>query len=365
MDLVPLSAVCVVVMGQAPPGSSYNTAGNGYPLIAGAGDFSGGRPQVQKFTVAPTSLSEPGDIVLSIRASIGARVWADARYCLGRGVAGLRAGPRLHPAYLWHWLGSVAVALASRGRGATFLQVNKRDIETLLIPLPSLQEQRRIAAILDQADELRAKRRRTLALIDEALPAAFADLFHGTTNASARLIDVGVIRTGKTPAAGSINTRSLGTPFITPGDLTSGRPATRYVHDIEAISKVAVPAGSLLVCCIGATVGKMALATEVSVYNQQINSVEWGPSVEPAYGLLAVKELQGRIRSAAASTTMPILNKTQFSALKIPVPRLADQQAFGKIFQEHVRSRERAVKHLAYLDELFAALQYRAFTGQL
>ncbi|ROS50374.1 restriction endonuclease subunit S [Frigoribacterium sp. PhB24] len=257
------------------------------------------------------------------------------------------------------------MGLSGMNKSAAVPGLNRDDVYRLRMCVPPIVEQRRIAAILDQADELRAKRRRTLALLDEALPAAFAELFHGASHATARLNDVGIVRTGRTPAAGSINSKSLGVPFVTPGDLASDKPVARYVHDIAALAKVAVPAGSLLVCCIGATVGKLALATEISMYNQQINSVEWGPSIEPAYGLFAVNELRGRIRDSAASTTMPILNKTQFSALRIPVPPMADQQAFSEVFEAHGRVRNQAIAHLAHLDELFASLQHRAFTGQL
>lgn len=147
-----LAEVCTITMGQAPTGDSYNARGEGLPLIAGAGDFKGQSLAPTKFTTKPGKISKPGDIVLSIRASIGAKVWADGEYCLGRGVAGLRAGPELDEQYLWHWLTRYERDLASKGRGATFLQVNKTDIGEMPIMVPALAEQRRIAAILDHAD---------------------------------------------------------------------------------------------------------------------------------------------------------------------------------------------------------------------
>ena len=130
-----LSEVCNISMGQAPNGTSYNTAERGYPLIAGAGDFGDLAPVPTKYTDAPTKLSQPGDIVLCIRATIGDRNWSDKEYCLGRGVAGLRARKvALSQAYLWHWLDHAAPVLSAKGRGATFLQVSKADIASLQIP---------------------------------------------------------------------------------------------------------------------------------------------------------------------------------------------------------------------------------------
>ena len=99
-----LGDVADVVMGQAPSGESYNHEGEGWPLIAGAGDFGESVPVAKKFTTAPSKLCSDGDIVLGIRASIGEKVLADGQYCLGRGVAGLRAKRNLDQRYLWHWL---------------------------------------------------------------------------------------------------------------------------------------------------------------------------------------------------------------------------------------------------------------------
>ena len=173
-----LSAVCDISMGQAPKGDSYNTTRSGYPLIAGAGDFGEITPAPTKYTDAPTKLSRPGDLILCIRATIGDRNWSDKEYCLGRGVAGLRAKDAdLSQAYLGYWLDHVAPVLRTHGRGATFLQVSKGDIASLQIPLPPLAKQKRIAGILDATDALRAKRREALVQLDTLLQSTFLDMF--------------------------------------------------------------------------------------------------------------------------------------------------------------------------------------------
>jgi type I restriction enzyme S subunit len=137
-----LDVVAEILMGQAPPGESYNLEGNGWPLLAGAGDFKGSHPVAKKFTTEAAKISMPGDIVIGVRASIGDKVVADREYCLGRGVAALRASAELHDRYLWHWLSSIKSSLEAKGKGATFKQVTKEDIAELEIPLPPLEEQR-------------------------------------------------------------------------------------------------------------------------------------------------------------------------------------------------------------------------------
>ena len=172
-----LREVCEITMGQAPDGASYNDNGLGLPLIAGAGDFGPHHPQAKKFTSAPTKICANGDIVLSIRATIGTKVLSDGCFCLGRGVAGLRPKDTLDTRYLWHWLGSAEGALAAKGRGATFPQVSRNDLAELEIPLPPLDEQRRIAAILDKADALRRKRKRAIGLLNGLTQSIFLEMF--------------------------------------------------------------------------------------------------------------------------------------------------------------------------------------------
>ena len=173
-----LDQICRITMGQAPSGDSYNFDGNGLALIAGAGDFGKETPEPKKYTTAAGKRSEEGEIILCIRATIGDLNWSDKEYCLGRGVAGLFGHKdQLDQKYLWHWLKNVAPLLKSKGKGATFLQVTKEDICSLEITLPPLAEQRRIASILDQADELRQKRQQAIEKLDQLLQATFIDMF--------------------------------------------------------------------------------------------------------------------------------------------------------------------------------------------
>jgi type I restriction enzyme, S subunit len=174
-----LGSVCEIEMGQAPKGSSYNDSGDGYPLLAGAGDFGDDLPAALKFTTEPTKLSKRNDILLCIRATIGDLNWSDREYCLGRGVAGLRPkNGELDRRYLWQWLSFVRPELEKRARGSTFKQVSRKDIFDLDILLPStIDEQRRIAAILDKSDGVRRKREQIIAKADEFLKSVFADMF--------------------------------------------------------------------------------------------------------------------------------------------------------------------------------------------
>jgi type I restriction enzyme S subunit len=164
-------------MGQAPSGASYNYEEEGLPLIAGFGDIVSGQFHIKKWTSQPTKICQVGDLIIGVRATLGANILADRNYCLGRGVAALRPNRDVDIFFLRHWMNENKRHLLRVAKGSTFLQVTKEDISQLEINLPPLKEQKRIATILDQAEELKQKRQRSLELLDELKQAIFIDMF--------------------------------------------------------------------------------------------------------------------------------------------------------------------------------------------
>lgn len=123
--------------------------------------------------------------------------------------------------------------------------------------------------------------------------------------------------------------------------------------------------GATLVCCIGATIGKMGTARERSAFNQQINAVEWSQEVDDIYGFVALRFFRPTIKMWGASTTLPILKKSSFEKIEIPIPPLSFQREFSRRFESVENLRRSQLVALNNLDELFSALQYRAFRGEL
>ena len=142
-----LGSVSDLIMGQSPPGEFTNNEGQGLPLLGGAADYAGETLSASRFTSTPTKVCNPGDIILCIRATIGRTAFADRRYCLGRGVAGVRS--YVEATWLRHKLRESANRLDAAGVGTTFRQIDKRTLEDWPILLPPLPEQRRIVAKID------------------------------------------------------------------------------------------------------------------------------------------------------------------------------------------------------------------------
>lgn len=373
-----LDSVCAITMGQAPAGSSYNTNGLGLPLIAGAGDFDRDRPLAKKFTTEARKLCRSGDIVLGIRASIGEKVMADREYCLGRGVAGIRAGDDLDWRYLWHWLSHSAPVLASKAKGATFKQVNREDIGSLRIDCPPLPEQRRIAAILDQADALRAKRREALAKLDELTQAIFLDMFGDpATNPKGwptSRLDVlfEILRGGSPrPIDDYVTDDPSGINWVMIGDASEGSKyitRTRKRIRLEGTKKSrAVKPGDFLLTNSMSFGRPYIMKTTGCIHDGWLAMSPRGGAFEPDYfyALLGSPAIFREFERRAAGATVKNLNIDLVSEVSVPVPPLEAQARFSRSVNaiEVLRAAQSAA--LSISDQLFASLQHRAFRGEL
>lgn len=173
-----LEDICSINMGQSPESSSYNENGEGMPFFQGNADFGELHPKVRIWCNAPTKIAECGDILISVRAPIGALNIADKQCCIGRGLAALTVNETLcSPKYLWYGLECKVDELNSKGTGSTFKAINKKTLAETEIPLPSLEEQRRIATLLDKVSDLIAERRAQLDKLDLLVKARFVEMF--------------------------------------------------------------------------------------------------------------------------------------------------------------------------------------------
>lgn len=176
-----LGSICTVIAGQSPKASFYNDAGNGLPFYQGKKEFTErylGSPTT--WTTSVTKRAEAGDILMSVRAPVGPINEATEAICIGRGLAAIRPGDRVNRDYLWYALLWLQPEIKGNA-GAVFESINKAGIEKLEIPLPPLEEQQRIVAVLDEAFEgldcARAHAEANLQNARELFPSSIAKIF--------------------------------------------------------------------------------------------------------------------------------------------------------------------------------------------
>ena len=148
-----LGEVCDINMGQSPTSSTYNNIQDGLPFYQGKKDYGEKFPTPRVWCSEPIKIVEAGDILISVRAPVGALNMAQEKSCIGRGLAGLRAKKELDQNYLLYYLRLREQDIANLGTGSTFTAISKKHLENLEIPLPPLPEQKKIVARLDALAE--------------------------------------------------------------------------------------------------------------------------------------------------------------------------------------------------------------------
>ncbi|AFZ00429.1 restriction endonuclease subunit S [Calothrix sp. PCC 6303] len=147
-----LRDVAEIIMGQSPPGDSYNQDGIGVPLINGPVEF-GPRPFSKtirsKFTTQPTRMCKKDDLILCVRGSTTGRInIAGFDASIGRGVAAIRS--LLYQEYLNIFIHAIREQIYNRGTGSTFPNVSNEAVSSIIVPLPPLPEQHRIVAKIEE-----------------------------------------------------------------------------------------------------------------------------------------------------------------------------------------------------------------------
>ena len=174
---VRLGEVCNINMGQSPESSTYNSSSEGLPFYQGNADFGTIHPKPRVWCSAPVKIAKAGDLLISVRAPIGALNFANERCCIGRGLAALSALPNVEYGFLYYALKSKVAELNAKGTGSTFKAINKRALSAISIVLPPLAIQRRIAAKLDRLCDIVAKRKNQLSQLNQLVKSRFVEMF--------------------------------------------------------------------------------------------------------------------------------------------------------------------------------------------
>ncbi|RKS81524.1 type I restriction enzyme S subunit [Haloarcula quadrata] len=146
-----LADIAEIIPGNSPPSSTYNEKGEGLPFFQGNSEFGHFHPVADTWCSEPRKEAAKNDVLMSIRAPVGDLNIADRNCCIGRGLAALRP-KSLNGLYLFYNLAERKPWLSRLATGSTFKSVTKSDLQLLDIPVPSLQEQRKIATVIHNVD---------------------------------------------------------------------------------------------------------------------------------------------------------------------------------------------------------------------
>lgn len=154
----------IIIMGQSPSSRYYNSKGQGLPFYQGKADYGKLYPTPTKWCEKPTKIAEKNDILISVRAPVGPTNICPEQSCIGRGLAALRSLANGNIFYLLYAIRAIEREIAQQGVGSTFTAISKKNLSSLLLPIPPLGEQHRIVEKVDSlmklCDELEEKQKK-------------------------------------------------------------------------------------------------------------------------------------------------------------------------------------------------------------
>ncbi|AZZ57191.1 restriction endonuclease subunit S [Rathayibacter iranicus] len=283
-------------------------------------------------------------------------------------------GSQLNRDYLAHYLAQPSMVnfASSRAAGANLPRLSPATLDEFEIPLPPLEEQRRIAAILDHTDALRAKRRQVLTHLDSLAHALFNEALKASTACDTALGDVARFAGGASlPPGEPFAGQPGGTLLMKVSDMNSSGNE-RTILKTALWTDRAVPASSTV------EAGAVVLPKRgASIATNKKRVVTRRTTLDP--NLMGVTPINDRLTSdyifawlnafdlasITSGSSVPQLNKQDLAPLLFPLPSRADQLQFSARIGPVELARTRSQLSLAIADKLFASLQKRAFRGEI
>ena len=362
-----LSEIVDIILGQSPDSATYTVDKNGLPFFQGNADFGSMFPKERVYCSAPIKIAQEGDILLSVRAPIGAVNVANQKCCIGRGLAAIR--PKKHLSgteYLYYLLIACYKKLADSGTGSTFKAINGKTLYELEIPNYSLQEQKNIADKLKRADNLIAERKRQLEKLDLLVKAKFYEMFGGIRDED-KLINLCTFidYRGKTPEKAE-----TGLPFITAKNVKMHYMSfdTQEFISKETYDKVMTRGFPM--------VGDVIFTTEAPLGNvcrippiesefyigQRIITMQ-SDCIEPAYleYALSTDSFRKKLGEKASGSTVIGIRSKLLENLTIPVPPLELQNEFSHFVEQTEKIKAKVKQSLEKLELLKQSLLQKYF----
>lgn len=380
---VNLGEICEVIAGQSPPSDTYRSREEGLPFFQGKADFSSMHPIPRVWCVTPIKVAEKNDILISVRAPIGPTNLADRECCIGRGLAAIRCGKSVDYEYLLYWFKKEEPQIEKLGSGSTFSAITGPELKSLFVPLPPLDEQKRIAAILNER----------MAAIDTARAAAEAQIEAANALTAAFLRQV--FPKDKEPLSPGwrrlrlgdvveINARQVNPrnpvyselPHVSAEDIESGTgrlfTLQTAAEDKMISGKYLFDCGAVLYSKIRPYLRKAAIAKSRGICSADMYPLEViEEQLIPEYllWLLLADSFTAYAEAESRRARMPKLNRDQLFNYKAPLPSLEQQRKIATSLSKQMESNDllqrKLVKQLDEINALPHALLRQAFNGEL
>jgi len=365
---VHLGDVAEIVMGQSPPGSTYNESGDGLPFFQGVKDFGYRNPTPRVFCSRPSRVAQPGDILFSVRAPIGRVNIADRECTIGRGLSIIQPRDKAGSRYIEFALRYLEPTWqAIEGGGSVFGNATRQDVELLSLTWPDeVSDRRIIAEVLGSLDDKIELNRRMNATLESMARAVFKAWFVESEEAKgwkAGTVDEDFsLIMGQSPPGETYNEEKVGIPFFQGRADFGFRFPTNRVY-CTAPTRFAKPGDTLV--SVRAPVGDINMVAEKCAIGRGVAAIrhKTGSRSYTYYSMHMLKEEFNRFE--AEGTVFGSINKADFQALKVKIPPPDKVLEFEEIcypIDQQIENNEKQSRTLAALRD---ALLPRLMSGEV
>ena len=365
-----LDQICGIKMGQSPDSSSYNENGVGMPFFQGNADFGKIHPKVRIWFGAHTKIAQIGDILISVRAPIGALNIADKECCIGRGLAALTVNETLcKKEYLWYAIASKVEELNSKGTGSTFKAISKNILAETDILLPDMLKQKSVASQLILVDELIDMRKEQLVKLEQLVKSRFIELF-GSLHDNEKGLDIVTIEevctlikdgTHQTPTY--TEDKQNGFKFLSSKDVMTQKICWEDIKYIPAelheklYATIQPKRNDILMSKNGVNYGVAAVNDTDEVFDIYVSLALLRPKsdrVNPVYLKCAINnpDTKRQFDSSIKGIGVPNLHLGEIKKTRILLPSMSKQNEFVAFVEQTDKSKlliQKSVKRLELL----------------
>ena len=373
-----LKDIATITMGQSPDSSSYNEEKNGIPFYQGNADFGELYPTARVWCSKPQKIAKENDILISVRAPIGALNYATEECCIGRGLAAITIENDFERNYVFHFLKAQNKELNNKGTGSTFKAISKSVLEEIQVPVISKEQQEISMKLLDIIEQIIRQRKQELQKLDELIKARFIEMFGEPENNNkawpVKSLDK-LCTVGSSKRVYQSEQSSEGVPFWRISDLVS-KIDTGTVDSELFISEIKytelkraglVPVtGDILVTSRG-TLGRCYIVHDEDCFYFQDGMISWlsnySEEITPLYlqYLFTMSGFRKQIDNAQAGSTVAYLSIAMLKKLQVMVPNKALQEQFAAFVEQVDKSKVAIQKSLEKTQLLFDSLMQKYF----
>lgn len=379
MRIERLENIANIIAGQSPPSSTYNNDGNGLPFFQGKADFGQIYPQVRTWCTEPLKIAEPNDILISVRAPVGPTNITNIKSAIGRGLSAIRAGKEIDFKFLFHFLRFYEPKFAGKTRGSTFDSITQEDLKKIQVPLPDLQTQQQIVAVLDKAQSIIDKRKDSLQLLDKLLRDTFLNMF-GDPVSNLKKWPTGIIKDLVESVNYGTSEKSADKgkyPYIRMNNVTYEGyfdfSDLKYINaDKNSLEKFGLKNGDLV---FNRTNSK-DLVGKTAVYKGNDDVIIAGYLIRIRTNTKANSDyISGYLNSIHGKATlknmckniigMANINAQELQGINILIPPVSVQNKYSKVVDQQQELRKKLNSNLQQIETLFQSLLQKAFKGEL